>query len=151
MAPNNSAGDSIPRASRRCTRPAGRKPHGWKPNKASFPFKAQPLTLCAYTVNCADILDLTNPDVRSAVSIELKDLGCDWEHMISNRVTPPSWQLATRLLEDECAGIVVPSFAKGSTARDINVVFWNWSSTPPHQVRVIDDEDRLPKGGRPWL
>lgn len=38
------------------------------------------------------------------------------------------------------AGVVVPSFAKGAVAADINAVFWDWAPNPPHQVRVIDDD-----------
>ncbi len=75
----------------------------------------------------------------------------DWEHMMSRGITPPTWALTARLLVVGCAGIVVPSFAKGATDRDLNVVFWTWSRTPPHQVRVIDDEGPLPKDERSWL
>ena len=27
----------------------------------------------------------------------------------------------------------------------MNVVFWDWAPDPPHQVRVVDDDERLPK------
>lgn len=34
----------------------------WLEAQQAFPFKAQPMTLCAYEVDCADILDLTDPE-----------------------------------------------------------------------------------------
>jgi RES domain-containing protein len=122
----------------------------WLEAQQGFPFKAQPLTLCAYDVDCADILDLTTPSARDAAGTSDAVLGCAWEALARRGETPLSWRLATGLIAAECAGIIVPSFAVGATARDINVVFWTWSSEPPHRVTVIDDENRLPKDDRSW-
>ena len=38
----------------------------------------------------------------------------------------------------------------GSNSVDANVVFRNWGRDPPHQVRVIDDEGRLPRDASSW-
>lgn len=38
----------------------------WLEAQQGLPFKAQPMTLCAYRVDCADMLDLTDPAVRAA-------------------------------------------------------------------------------------
>ena len=120
----------------------------WLEGQQSLPFKAQPLTLRAYAVDCMHILDLTDPDTRQAARTSLNELGCAWEYFVARGETPPSWRFATDMIENYCAGIVVPSFAAGAADRDINIVFWNWSADPPHQVRVIDDEDRLPSNDR---
>jgi hypothetical protein len=32
----------------------------------------------------------------------------------------------------------------------VNAVFWRWSHEPPHQVRVIDDAERLPRSDASW-
>ena len=66
-------------------------------------------------------------------------LACGWKDLESRGIRPPSWVLADRLIRDGLAGIVVPSYARGATVADINVVFWDWSPTLPHQVRVVDD------------
>jgi RES domain-containing protein len=58
--------------------------------------------------------------------------------------------LAECLTADGVAGIMVPSFAKGAMTADINVVFWDWGRELPHQVRVIDDENRLPQDASSW-
>jgi len=122
----------------------------WLEAQQGFAFKAQPLTLCAYTVDCRDILDLTAADARDAAGATEADLGCAWEETAGRGEAPPSWRLAGRLIEAGCAGVIVPSFAKSATARDINAVFWKWSHELPHKLRVIDDDARLPKDDRSW-
>lgn len=117
----------------------------WLEAQQGFVLKAQPLTLCGYDVDCEDVLDLTKPNALETAGASNDDLACAWEDIVARGFDPPSWALATRLINRGCAGIIVPSFAIGATDRDSNVVFWDWAATPPHQVRVIDDEHRLPR------
>ena len=122
----------------------------WLEAQQAFPFKAQPLTLCAYDVECDDVLDLTDQEILTAHGIAPSDLACAWKDLETRGIRPPSWILAERLMRDGIAAVVVPSYAIGATVADINVVFWNWDSGPPHQVRVIDEEHRLPKDASSW-
>lgn len=122
----------------------------WLEAQQAFPFKAQPLTLCAYEVDCADVADLTDPAERAALGISAGALSCAWEDLASRRQPVPSWDLAARLRAQGIAAIIVPSFAAAATADDQNVVFWHWSGTPPYRVTVIDDEDRLPHNDLSW-
>lgn len=122
----------------------------WLEAQQGFAFKAQPLTLCAYEVNCTDVLDLSDSTVREAVGVTLGDMACAWEDLASRGREPPSWQLAQRLIELGAAAIVTPSFASHADASDRNVVFWSWGPDKPHQLRVIDDLGRLPKDARSW-
>ncbi len=122
----------------------------WLEAQQGFVFKAQPLTLCEYAVDCEGVLDLTDAGARDAARARLVDLACAGEDLAARGLDPPSWALARRLVEAGCAAIVVPSFAIGATERDINVVFWDWSTRPPHRVRVVDDESRLPRDDRSW-
>lgn len=115
-----------------------------------FPFKAQPMTLCGYAVDCDDIADLTNPATIQTLGITYSNLSCAWEDLAARGVEPITWTIAMRLIGMAYAGIIVPSFAAGATANDRNVVFWDWASTPPHQVKVIDDYARLPKNDLSW-
>lgn len=55
----------------------------WLEAQQGFPFKAQPLTLCAYEVDCADALDLTDPDTRDAHRVTRDDLACAWQDLAS--------------------------------------------------------------------
>jgi RES domain-containing protein len=122
----------------------------WLEAQQGLPFKAQPLTMCAYEVDCSDIADLSEEHGRSAFGAAMADLICAWEDLADRRVQPPSWPFAKRLIEQGLAGIIVPSFAPGAGSADRNVVFWRWSDVVPHKVLVIDDEARLPRDGRSW-
>jgi RES domain-containing protein len=122
----------------------------WLEAQQGFPFKAQPLTICAYNVDCTNIADLSEDSERSEFGVAITDLTCAWEDLSDRRITPPSWHLAKRLTNQGLAGIIVPSFAPGAVPADRNIVFWRWSDAVPHKVRVIDDEARLPRDGRSW-
>lgn len=122
----------------------------WLEAQQAFPFKPQPLTLCAYQVDCRDIVDLTDMTAREAEDASHDDLACPWEYLANSGETPPTWILSHRLIDMGYAGIVVPSFAARASGRDVNVVFWRWSDDPPHRVCVIDDENRLPRNPRSW-
>lgn len=122
----------------------------WLEAQQGFAFKAQPMTLCGYDVDCADIFDLTAHDMLSALGIAPADLSCAWEDLADRGVTPPSWLLADRLIGVGAAGAIVPSFAHRAGPEDRNLVFWQWGRDLPHRVCVIDDHDRLPKDDRSW-
>lgn len=122
----------------------------WLEAQQGFAFKAQPMTLCAYDVDCEGILDLTTDAGRVAAGTSLAELGCAWEDLATTGKPVPTWLLAERLLDSGCAGIIVPSFAARATARDASLVFWKWAAVPPHRVVVIDDERRLPTNQDSW-
>lgn len=116
----------------------------WLEAQQAFPFKPQPLTLCAYDVDCEDIVDLTQPPVLKELGLGHDDLACPWEDQVDRGLTPPTHSLARRLIDEGVAGIIVPCFAPGADAAARNLVFWDWRRRRPHFVRVIDDEGRLP-------
>ena len=122
----------------------------WREAQQGFAFKAQPLLICAYDVDCDDVADLGDDAGRALQDVDLADLACTWEDMASRGRTPPSWDLARRLSASGTAAVIVPSFAPGALASDRNMVFWRWSDALPHQVRVIDDHGRLPKDDMSW-
>ncbi len=122
----------------------------WLEAQQGFPFKAQPLTICAYEFDCTDMADLSEDKERREFDVAMADLTCAREDLVDRRIEPPSWLLARRLMEAGLAGIAVPSLAPGARPTDRNVVFWRWSDDVPHKVRVIDDGARLPRDGRSW-
>jgi RES domain-containing protein len=122
----------------------------WLEAQQGFPFKAQPMTLCAYDVDCADLIDLTDAAVLADQAISPDHLACPWEDMAARGVRPPSWVLADRLLAAGHAGALVRSFAPGAAQDDVNAVFWRWSDAAPHKVRAIDHHERLPRDDRSW-
>ena len=122
----------------------------WLEAQQSFPFKAQPMTLCTYRVDCDDIVDLTSSSERDRLNVTEAEMACPWEDILARGGEPPSWNLSQRLIGDGIAGAIVRSYAAGATINDINVVFWRWSENPPHQVVVVDDFERLPRDDASW-
>ncbi|WP_404385835.1 RES family NAD+ phosphorylase [Caenispirillum salinarum] len=126
----------------------------WLEAQQAFPFKPQPLTLCAYDVDCADVANLTDAEERARLNVTLGDLACPWELLASQGEEPPSWHLARRLMAEGIAGIIVESFAPGAGQAagfpHRNAIFWRWSGRPPHRVTIIDDFGRLPRDGMSW-
>ena len=116
----------------------------WLEAQQSFPYKAQPMTICAYKVDCDDIVDLTNATERRRLDIAEDDLDCSWEDSVARGKTPLSWTIARTLYDSGSAGMLVQSYAAGAGEADVNAVFWRWSEHPPHWVVVIDDFGRLP-------
>jgi RES domain-containing protein len=122
----------------------------WLEAQQGFPFKPQPMTLVAYQVDCADIVELHDPAIQQLLDITASDLACAWEMLALNNQTPPTWLLADRLLAEGIAGIVVRSFAPGCTEANRNLVLLDWSADKPHKVQVIDDLSRLPNNRDSW-
>ena len=63
----------------------------WLEAQQAFPFKAQPMTLCAYDVACEDVLDLTDTATLAVHGIAPADLACPWKDMSTRGIKPPSW------------------------------------------------------------
>lgn len=122
----------------------------WLEAQQGFAFKAQPMTLCGYEVACADVVDLTSNATIDALAIDPGDLACPWEDMADAGKTPPTWQIADRLIAGRVAGVIVPSYAHRAGPDDCNLVLWTWEKDPPHSIRVVDDYSRLPKDDRSW-
>lgn len=101
----------------------------WREAQQGFPFKAQPLLISVYEVDCQDVADLTDGVARSSLGVEPSDLACAWEELMSLGMVPPSWTLAHRFFEAGTAAAAVPSFAPGALESDRNMVFWRWADT----------------------
>ncbi|MEW8139468.1 MAG: RES domain-containing protein [Candidatus Thiodiazotropha endolucinida] len=115
-----------------------------------FPHRPQPVTLCAYDLDCEDLLDLCDNDQRKVAGITESEMACAWELMLVMKQQPPTWRMAEYLIASEIAGIIVPSYAKNAPTGGRNIVFWKWANHPPYQVRLIDDDGRLPKNQDSW-
>lgn len=113
-------------------------------------YKFNPLTLCAYEVDCTDIVDLSTADACASERIDPEDLAAPWALDIMEKRTPASWRVY-ETMGASAAGILVPSFAKGARAETKNLVLWRWSDTLPHLVRVHDPDRRLPSDQSSWI
>ena len=119
----------------------------WMEAQQAFPFKPQPMTLVAYQVDCADLVDLTQPKTLALLNLKKSDVACAWEDISSRGQEPLTWQLADRLQAMGFFGVIVQSFAPGCTEDNRNLVKWGWLS---HCITVIDDLGRLPKSSESW-
>lgn len=115
-----------------------------------FGHRFDPLTVCSYDVDVEDIVDLRTGRARAAEGIDMSALSCAWAYDRMQGRTPPSWDVARRLIENGAAGILVPCFANGATADMTNLVLWRWGAALPHLVRVFDPRGRLPKDQSSW-
>lgn len=115
----------------------------WLEAQQGFAYKTQPLTIVTCDVDCSDLLDLCDTRALQALAIAREDLACQWELMVDERQTPPTWALALHLIDQGIAGVRVPSLAHNASHDDVNLVFWDWGHALPHRVVAIDDEQRL--------
>jgi len=113
-------------------------------------YRIEPYVLCSYQVDCADVVDLRSDAGCLEYGVAPEDLSCAWKSAVLERREPASWQLARGLIVRGIAGVLVPSFAPGAIQRDENLVLWDWSERPPHQVRVFDPSGRLPRNQLSW-
>lgn len=115
-----------------------------------FPRRPQPVTLAAYEIDCDDLLDLRDSDQRKVAGVTQSEMACAWELMLAMKQQPPTWCMTEHLLTTGYAGIIVPSYANNAPVGGQNIVFWKWADHPPHQVKLIDDDGRLPKNQDSW-
>lgn len=110
----------------------------------------EPLTICTYDVDAADVIDLRDERGRRSHGIELGALACPWVDDVSSGRAPASWRLAEQMIARGAAGVVVPSFAIGARADMSNLVLWSWGPDLPHRVVVHDPSGRLPRDQLSW-
>ena len=104
----------------------------------------QPTTLVSYDAAITPLFDTRDGAL-------LHDHGIDgltlctptWRDDMNVFGEAPTQRLARSLKNEGFCGLIVRSFAPGATDIDLNVVLWTWGDTVPHQLILIDDEQRL--------
>jgi RES domain-containing protein len=116
-----------------------------------FSHRLQPLTMCEYDIDCADVADLRDAAGREEHGIAWDALACGWLSFQRERHEAPSWLVAERLRGKGYCGMLVPSFVPGAKEdANHNLVLWRWGPDLPHQVIVYDPSGRLPKNRLSW-
>jgi RES domain-containing protein len=123
----------------------------WMEAQQGLPFKAQPMTLVAYRVVCAAIVDLSDPDTLTTLTITAVELASPWEDLAARGQEPPTWTLARRLIADGARGCLAPSYAPGTGPADRCLILWAWNGESDCRLEVIDDLGRLPQNERSWV
>jgi RES domain-containing protein len=106
--------------------------------------RLQPTTLVSYQATIESVFDGRDGRALADQGFSLADLpSASWRDQAKAEGEAPTQTLARRLVKAGYHGLMVPSFAAGATAADLNLVLWQWSDHPPTQLELIDDEGRL--------
>jgi RES domain-containing protein len=110
-----------------------------------FAARMLPLTLCEYDIDCADIIDLTDPAMRAAEGVAYEDMACGWLTFQRSGKLAPSQAVAKALMKKGYSGALVPSFVPGIADGATNLVLWRWGDRALNRVVVYDPDGRLEK------
>ena len=102
----------------------------------------QPTTLVAYRADIGPLLDGRDPRLLARYGFKpsmLADKGWRMKALLGEPV--PTQELAETMIADGFAGLFVPSFVRGASPDDVNLVLWQWNG----MLELIDDDGRLSK------
>lgn len=104
----------------------------------------QPTTLVAYDAEIASLFDCRD---EAALAVEGMDTAIltstTWRDEMRTSGESRTQAFAQRLTSAGYTGLIVRSFAPGSTADDLNLVLWKWGDSAPSRLILIDNESRL--------
>ncbi|MDH2089601.1 RES family NAD+ phosphorylase [Rhizobium pusense] len=104
----------------------------------------QPTTLVSYDADITPLFDTRDEALLHDHGIDAQTLSTlTWRDDMNVFGEAPTQRLARSLKNEGFCGLIVRSFAPGATDIDLNVVLWTWGDTVPHQLILIDDEQRL--------
>jgi RES domain-containing protein len=112
--------------------------------EASQAGNLQPTTLVSYDAEIANVLDSQDESALGAEGFDAEALGDrSWRDEMNKEGEARTQAFARRLIAGGYHGLLVRSFAAGSTSKDLNLVLWSWGDAAPHRLTLIDDENRL--------
>lgn len=103
----------------------------------------QPTVLVSYRADLGPIFDTRvskNLGKRGVSARILADPG--WRAAMLEGRAVPTQIFARGLVSEGFAGLLIRSYAKGASERNLNIVLWRWACDGC-ALEVIDDEDRL--------
>lgn len=103
----------------------------------------QPTVLVSYQADLGPIFDTGDRDALQQYQMSQTSLADPaWRSKMLDGQPVPTQNFARDLIADGFAGLLIRSFAKGTSATSLNIVVWRWSGQDC-QLNVVDDEDRL--------
>lgn len=104
----------------------------------------QPTTLVSYHADIDSIFDGRD---QAALGMEGMDDAAladpTWRDRMKADGEAKTQAFARRLIEVGYNGLLVRSFASGTSAGDMNLVLWRWADPSSAHLTLIDDENRL--------
>ncbi|OYX08753.1 MAG: hypothetical protein B7Z15_14795 [Rhizobiales bacterium 32-66-8] len=104
----------------------------------------QPTTLVSYDAKVERVFSARDEKALAAHGVDeatLADNG--WRDEMKLTGISRTQAFSQRLIAEGYHGLLVRSFAPGSSATDMNLVLWTWGPTAPSRLTLIDDESRL--------
>ena len=104
----------------------------------------QPTMLVCYEANINRVFDTGNSSLLRKYSLSTEQLATDnWRDQMNTGRHSTTQIFTQQLIEEGYAGLLVRSYAVGTTERDRNLVLWCWTNDDSATLQVIDDENRL--------
>jgi len=104
----------------------------------------QPTTLVSYDADIGRIFDSRDDAALRAEGMDAAALAdATWRDQMKAAGEAKTQAFARRLVAAGYHGLLVRSFAAGTTDGDLNLVLWQWSDALPCRLTLIDDESRL--------
>ena len=104
----------------------------------------QPTTLVSYEADIKAVFDNTDAAALQAHGIDKTVLSArTWRDEMEAEGDATTQALARKLIGKGYQGLLVRSFAPGTSENDLNLVLWHWGDAPPARLILIDDEKRL--------
>jgi RES domain-containing protein len=104
----------------------------------------QPTTLVSYGADIERVFDSRDDTALKSEGMNAAALAdSTWRDQIKASGEARTQSFAHRLSASGYHGLLVRSFAPGTTGDDLNLVLWKWSDAPPSRLTLIDDEHRL--------
>ena len=104
----------------------------------------QPTTLVSYDADIEGVFDSRDEAALAAEGMDAAGLAdATWRDQMKTMGEARTQAFARRLIGAGHNGLLVRSFAPGSSADDLNLVLWRWGGRAPSRLVLIDDEKRL--------
>lgn len=104
----------------------------------------QPITLVSYDADIERVFDGRDAEALASEGMDAAALGAStWRDEMRTIGEARTQSFARRLIASGCRGLLVRSFAPGTSEQDLNLVLWSWGDALPSQLTLIDDEGRL--------
>ncbi|MCG7508488.1 RES family NAD+ phosphorylase [Mesorhizobium retamae] len=105
----------------------------------------QPTTLVAYHADIDHIFDGRDVEALAALDMDAEGLAdSSWRDQMKTSGQARTQAFARVLIQTGHNGLLVRSFAPGSSPADLNLVLWSWGDERKQaRLALIDDEGRL--------
>ena len=106
----------------------------------------QPTTLVSYDGDLERVFDCRDDAALRGQRMDTAALAdATWRDQMKATGEAKTQAFARSLAAVGYHGLLVRSFAPGTTDDDLNLVLWKWSDAAPCRLTLIDDEHRLPR------